>query len=169
MNAKSLHQARKLFLSYIRRLHHRIKVILVVDIAICLMFFIRRKDREVDWWLVRFSSFTEQGRKMIEVELSVEITEFQYTITPFLVFCDDDEDFEVQNWFVSSTLFSLFLQASGKDESDNPDTNGGHLTCFVLQASNHAVPLCWLVSYSYFSAPISRASKILAQGRLPLH
>lgn len=34
---------------------------------------------------------------MIEVELSVEITEFQYTITPFLVFCDDDEDFEVQN------------------------------------------------------------------------
>lgn len=48
MNAKSLHQARKLFLSYIRRLHHRIKVILVVDIAICLMFFIRRKDREVD-------------------------------------------------------------------------------------------------------------------------
>ena len=85
----------------------------------------------------------------------------------FLVFCDDDEDFEIQNWFVSSTLFSLFLQASGKDESDNPDTNGGHLTCFVLQASNHAVPLCWLVSYSYFSAPISRASKILAQGRLP--
>ena len=66
-------------------------------------------------------------------------------------------------------LHSILPLSAGVTKKTNqtmltPTEDTQHL---VLQASNHAVPLCWLVSYSYFSAPISRASKILAQGRLP--